>query len=264
MNKINVIKLFIFENKRKIILSLSLLVITFSLAIVFLKKDTFNHEKIVYENLLKENEFETKEEEVIENIQNLPEKVYYFIDIKGYVNNPGVYSLEKGKRVVDAINKEEILKKDANTTLLNLSMELHDEMVIIVYSNDEINNLTETKEKEEIKEVICNQEIVNDACICNDTSQETNDKIDTKDEEGTINNDNETSDNKDSDSSEKININKASVEQLMTLSKIGESKAKAIIEYRETVGLFKTIEDLKNVSGIGDKLFETLKDYITV
>ena len=50
----------------------------------------------------------------------------------------------------------------------------------------------------------------------------------------------------------------------MTLSKIGESKANSIIEYRESNGDFKTIEDIKNVSGIGDSLFESIKDYITV
>ena len=63
---------------------------------------------------------------------------------------------------------------------------------------------------------------------------------------------------------EKININKASISELMTLSKIGESKAKAIIEYREQNGLFKTIEDIKNVSGIGDKIFDEIKAHITI
>ena len=50
----------------------------------------------------------------------------------------------------------------------------------------------------------------------------------------------------------------------MTLKNVGESKALAIIEYRNKNGLFKTIDDLKNVSGIGDKLFESLKENITV
>ena len=50
----------------------------------------------------------------------------------------------------------------------------------------------------------------------------------------------------------------------MLLSKIGESKALAIINYRKENGLFKTIEDIKNVSGIGDKIFEEIKAYITI
>ena len=50
----------------------------------------------------------------------------------------------------------------------------------------------------------------------------------------------------------------------MTISGIGESKAKSIIEYRNTNGNFKSVEDLRNVSGIGDSLFEKIKDKITV
>ena len=64
--------------------------------------------------------------------------------------------------------------------------------------------------------------------------------------------------------SDKININTSSVYSLMTLSKIGEVKAKAIVNYRETNGNFKTIEEIKNVKGIGDSLFETIKNHITV
>ena len=50
----------------------------------------------------------------------------------------------------------------------------------------------------------------------------------------------------------------------MTLSGIGPSKAKAIIAYREEKGLFKSIEDIKDVTGIGDSTFENLKDFISV
>ena len=50
----------------------------------------------------------------------------------------------------------------------------------------------------------------------------------------------------------------------MTLSSIGESKAQAIIEYREKNGDFKKIEDIKNVSGIGDSIYEKIKDNLTL
>ena len=62
----------------------------------------------------------------------------------------------------------------------------------------------------------------------------------------------------------KININTATQEELETLTGIGESTAKSIIEYREQNGKFATIEDIKNVSGIGDAKYEKLKDEITV
>jgi competence protein ComEA len=62
----------------------------------------------------------------------------------------------------------------------------------------------------------------------------------------------------------KINLNKADVNELQNLPGIGPSKAAAIIEYRETNGPFKSVEDLKNISGIGDKTFDKLKELITV
>jgi competence protein ComEA len=62
----------------------------------------------------------------------------------------------------------------------------------------------------------------------------------------------------------KININKADEQEMQNLPGIGPAKAAAIIDYRNTGGPFKTVEDLKNVSGIGDKTFEKLKDLIVV
>nr|WP_250130261.1 helix-hairpin-helix domain-containing protein [Jeotgalicoccus sp. WY2] len=51
---------------------------------------------------------------------------------------------------------------------------------------------------------------------------------------------------------------------MTTLNGIGEKKAQAILTYREEQGLFATLEDLKNIPGIGDKTFENLKPYITI
>ena len=62
----------------------------------------------------------------------------------------------------------------------------------------------------------------------------------------------------------KINLNKADENELQNLPGIGPSKAAAIMEYRVTNGPFKSVEDLKNISGIGDKTFDKLKDLITV
>lgn len=64
--------------------------------------------------------------------------------------------------------------------------------------------------------------------------------------------------------SNKVNINTASKEELMTLSGIGESKATQILSYRESNGKFAKIEDIMNISGIKDGVFSKIKDYITV
>lgn len=61
-----------------------------------------------------------------------------------------------------------------------------------------------------------------------------------------------------------ININTASCELLQKLPGIGQSKAQAIVEYREESGGFGSVEDLLYVSGIGEKTLENLKPYITV
>ncbi len=68
----------------------------------------------------------------------------------------------------------------------------------------------------------------------------------------------------DSGEIELININTEGIETLILLNGIGEVKARAIIEYRELNGLFKNIEEIKNVKGIGDATFLKIKDRITV
>ncbi len=114
-------------------------------------------------------------------------------------------------------------------------------MVIIIYTNEQI----EVYNKEEIiTEFIyietpceCPDEM-NDACI---NSSNTNESTQSK-----------------------ISINIATKEELMTLTGVGESKAEAIIKYRDENGSFKDITEIKNVSGIGESAFEKIKDNITV
>lgn len=64
--------------------------------------------------------------------------------------------------------------------------------------------------------------------------------------------------------SQKVNLNTADIEELMTLNGIGETKAESILKYRERVGNFQTIEELMKVSGIGEALFERIRDDIVV
>ena len=196
------------------------------------------------------------------------------VEIKGMVLNPGVYELENGKRVNDLIEVSGGLLENANTNYLNLSKKLKDEMIIIVYSNDEINSFKENKNSnyENIK-IECNcPDTINNACMdIGDISHEDNITYENNSENKNSNseNKNSNSENKNLDSNisdidSKISINEASIEELTKVSGIGSSKAKSIIEYRKQNGNFKTIEDIMNVSGIGKSLFEKIKDYITV
>ena len=63
---------------------------------------------------------------------------------------------------------------------------------------------------------------------------------------------------------EKINLNTATLQELMTLDRIGPKYAQRIIDYRETHGAFEQIEDIMKVKGIGPKTFEANKDRLTV
>lgn len=65
-------------------------------------------------------------------------------------------------------------------------------------------------------------------------------------------------------SDKKININTANLEELKTINGVGDAKAKSIIEYREKNGGFKSIDDIKNVTGITEKMFEKIKEQIEV
>nr|MCR5690617.1 helix-hairpin-helix domain-containing protein [Eubacterium sp.] len=63
--------------------------------------------------------------------------------------------------------------------------------------------------------------------------------------------------------SQKVNINTADAEELMTITGVGQAKANQIIAYREENGSFHTIEDIMNISGIKEGVFNTIKDFIT-
>lgn len=163
---------------------------------------------------------------------------YVIVDIKGEVNTPGVYELIKGSRVIDVINEAQGLTNNANTRYINLSKILEDGDAIVIYSNSEIQQASKEEKIEVTTPCVC--EDVNSACL-----------------ENNIKNDN-------NESNGKININTATLEELTSLSGIGESKAKSIIKYREENGNFKTIEDITKVSGISENLFAKIKENITV
>ena len=69
---------------------------------------------------------------------------------------------------------------------------------------------------------------------------------------------------KENETNQKVNINTCTIDELITLDGIGETKAKNIISYRKNNGFFSSIEDIKNVEGIGESLYQKIKDHITV
>ena len=222
-------KLKVLNNKKIIVyITVSLLVIV-GIVIYYFKFYKINEKDLIEEIKIK------KDEVVIENNNN----INIYVDIKGYVEKPGVYSFNKSDnaRVNDLILKAGGLRKDADTSLINLSKKLEDEMTIIIYSQKEVNNYLNEKNALKEKLELCELKLKNNACI----------------KENTL----------DSNKKNLININTASKEELMSLQGIGEAKASAIIKYR-TNNPFKKIDDLLNVDGIGESLFESIKKSIEV
>ena len=186
----------------------------------------------------REGKVEAKDQDIVVN-DNIPDKEVksiYKVDIKGQVEKPGVYEVNENARVIDVIEKAGGLKKNANTDFLNLSKKVVDGDVIWVYTTKEIEKLQKVKTVIEYVEKDCHcPDVSNSACITKPTTNNPG----------------------------KININTASLKELITLNGIGDSKAKLIIEYRK-IKLFTTIEEIKNVSGIGDSAYEKIKDFIVV
>lgn len=221
---------FIKNNKKKIILFVFISIILIIPVTLFLSNQkTDNTEKqIVYSNIEKE----TKKDETTE--------VFYYVDIKGMVKNPGIYMMNSNDRVNDVIIKAGGLLKGANTRYTNLSKKLSDEMVIIVYSESEIEDKLIKVDKVDEIPCLCESSVSESSLISESLTEETS-----EDEVSTL-----------------ININTATKERLMTLTGIGESKATAIIEYRKSNNGFKSKEELMEVTGIGESIYNKIKDLI--
>lgn len=220
---------------RKAVYPITIILFVFIITCVIYVKNNLNNNK--YNDIEVVNDIEKEIFEINEEGNNK-----YSIDIKGAVNSPGVYLLDSNLTVNDAINMAGGLTKDADTSVTNLAKKISDEMVIIIYTKEEVknSNIVDTVIKVVEKECVC-PNIQNDSCL----NTEITDNITNKEDGGLV------------------NINTASEEELQTITGIGEGKAKSIVEYRNTNGKFNSIEDIKNVEGIGDKLYEQIKIYIT-
>lgn len=222
---------------RKLILSIITMFVIAGLSFVYISNTN--------KELKKSEVYDLEVEEKKTNNLEIEKAIKYItVDIKGEVKSPGVYKIEEGKRVVDAINASGGLTKKAVTKYINLSKVLKDEDVIIINNISELKKIEDKKNIEEIK--INNKSNIS----VKESDVITNDKSDIVKES-------------DSNKNTIVNINTCTLEELLSINGIGESKAKSIIEYRENVGLFTSKEDIMKVSGIGNSLYDKIKDYIT-
>ena len=148
------------------------------------------------------------------------------IHITGAVENEGIVRLKEGSRIIDAIEAAGGLTSEVNLKKVNLAYTVQDGQKIYIPKTSDID-----------AEIGIDAKTGEAVIVYNGT------------EEGTTG---------------KININTATLNELLSLSGVGESTAEKIIEYRKENGRFKTIEEIKNVSGIGNLKYESIKDYICV
>lgn len=150
---------------------------------------------------------------------------YVYVYVCGAVKQEGVYRLQEGSRINDALLLAGGLTEDAASGVLNLAEPVQDGQKLYFPTKDELAD---------------QQNALRDGAY-------TDSQIDSSGEQ-----------------TQKIDINTADKEQLMTLSGIGEAKAESIIRYRAEHGNFAQIEDITNVDGIGESLFQKIKEYIYV
>lgn len=197
------------KNIRKYIYIITIIIFIIFCIMVIIRKRELKDNNVNYKV--------NKEDIIVNNDKINDEEEYIYVDIKGEVINPNVYKIKKGLRVIDVINLAGGLTEESDTSNINLSKIVTDEMVIVIKSKN-------------------NEEVYIDSDV-------------------DINNNN--------NNNKLIDINTCTIDELLTLPGIGESKANNIIEYRKK-NKFNTINDIMNVSGISESLFNKIKEYIKV
>lgn len=207
-----------------IIISIALFIFLF----IYIYKNLYeseNNSEIILNNDINQ----IQNEQVNEKIGIINEKEKVIIHVVGEVNSPGVVTLEEGARIIDAINAAGGKTEEADLSKINLAYVVEDGTQIYIPRINENLNQVELISTEAGQSVVINNSNINEE-----------------------------------ENNTKVNINTANKEKLETLPGIGETTAQKIIDYREQNGKFTKIEDLQNVSGIGEAKFNSLKDKITV
>lgn len=180
---------------------------------------------------IEEQNLEVEENKIEESNKIEEETTKIVVHVSGAVRNEGIIELKEKSRIADAIEMVGGVTEDAYMKDVNLATILEDGMKIYIPTKEEVEKQRENTNDSVSKDT--NLDIYNNS---SNTSKKNN----------------------------KVNINTASKEELDTLPGIGESTANKIINYRKENGKFKTIEEIKEVSGIGDSKFEDIKDLIEV
>ncbi len=217
------------KDNKVIIVIISIIIIIF-LCVFFYTRSNLENEYTELDNYnMLQNETSTDIEQ--------EETSKIVIHVTGAVNTEGIVEIKEGGRIADAVEEAGGFSENADISQINLAYQLEDGQKIYIPS------IADEKIKEEEK--VLQKEYVTD---------EAGDDIIVEDETSSVK----------SKENIKVNINTADQAELEQIPGVGEATAQKIIEYRKTNGKFKNIEDIKNVSGIGDSKFENMKEKICV
>lgn len=234
------------KNKIIYIFICIIIVILCVIILFFLDKKDASSEDYNYleisEESINSNTTENNNTEVQNNI---------YIHIMGEVKNPGVVIAKEGDRIKDIIEKAGGTTEKADLKNINLAYKVEDGQKINIPNIDENKNENVLQEKDDEKSKSTTNNTNNKNVNHITKSSGTNVIVDGN------NNDAESK-------SSKVNINTATQTELETLNGIGPSTASKIIKYRNEKGKFKKIEDIKNVSGIGEAKFKKIEADIVV
>lgn len=183
----------------------------------------------------------------------IPQKI--FVDVCGAVVNPGVYELDEGARIFQAVDAAGGYLPEAAINYLNRARSIGDGQQIYVPTEKEVaENLELAMAKV--------PEALNDGDNSGNLGLEEIQGSSVENPSGTVGRDTGSFGDGVGDDT-RINLNTADAGQLSTLSGIGQSKAEAIVAYREEHGDFASIEEIMNVEGIKEGTFSKIKDKIS-
>lgn len=154
-----------------------------------------------------------------------------YVYVCGEVAEPGVYVLEPGDRIYEAVEMAGGMTADAGMSAVNLAESVYDGLMVYIPDSEEAAGMTGSMTSA-------------DSSVRN--GEGTSGGTASSPEDG------------------RLNLNTASLAELMTLSGIGQTKAQAVVNYRDAHGGFSSVEEIMNVDGIKEGLYNRIRDQIKV
>lgn len=213
------------KQNKKILIIISIVIMVVILVLIEYNKNK-NYNDIVLNTDIIQN---SKTENISDNNFETEKSEEICVHMSGEVVNPGIVILEENCRITDAIEAAGGITEKADISYVNLAFKISDGIKIHIPNINDVEKI-----KLEYLNDGSGENIVENTSVLTSTNKS------------------------------KININTATKSELVTLNGIGAATAQKIIEHRELNGKFNSIDEIKNVSGIGNAKFEAIKNYIAI